>query len=238
MKNFVRACALAVWLCGCATQTGYVPKDAPASVTPAQVKVGDFWEYRVTDGYTGFDYGIHRYEVSYAGPDRVVVDVTQNGERVDALVYAPGWNGLEHPLRNLQRFRYSPPYPAYDYPLAPGKTWYTVVVATDPATQARYRVHTQGKVIGWERIKVPAGEFDALKIKRYVFAGNPGWFTSQEEIDETDWYAPAVGRSVRSEGMSQHFDSSQGGGDEGGGAEYPMRIRGDWFVAELVRSSR
>ena len=70
-----------------------------------------------------------------------------------------------------------------------------------------------------------------------MFAGNPGWFTSQEEIDETDWYAPALGRSVRSEGSSEHFDSSRGGGDDGGG-EYPMRVRGDWLVAELVRYSR
>ena len=34
---------------------------------------------------------------------------------------------------------------------------------------------------------------------------------------------------------SEHFDNSQGGGD--GGGEYPLRIRGDWLSAELVRYS-
>lgn len=237
MKYTLPALLLLSFIVGCATGPVYVPKDAPASVSPAQVKVGDFWEYRVRDAYTGFDHGLRRYEVSHVASDRIVVDATQDGQRVDALVYAPGWNGLEHPLTNLQRFRYAPAFPAYAYPLAPGKTWYTVVLATDPATQRQYRMHTRGKVIGWERITVPAGTFDALKIRRQVYAGNPGWFTSQEEIDETDWYAPALGRSVRSEGSSEHFDSSRGGGDDGGG-EYPLRIRGDWLVAELVRYSR
>jgi hypothetical protein len=236
MKSTLVTLALLALLAGCATEPAYLPTNAPASVAPAQVKVGDFWEYHVRDAYTGFDRGLHRYEVSYAGPDRVVVDVTRNGERVDTLIYAPGWNGLEHPLTNLQRFRFAPAFPAYDYPLAPGKTWYTVVVATDPATRRSYRVHTQGKVVGWERIKVPAGEFDALRIQRYVFAGNMEAWRTQEEISETDWYVPALQRVARTEGHSQHFDTSRGGGN--GGGEYPLRIRGDWLIAELVRHSR
>jgi hypothetical protein len=236
MRKRLAAIALIGIMAGCATGPAYVPKDAPAAVSPAQVKVGDFWEYHVRDGYTGFDYGLRRYEVSHAAADRIVVDVTQDGERVDALVYEPGWNGLEHPLRNLQRFHYAPAFPAYAYPLAPGKSWYTVVTATDPATKRRYRVHTRGKVVGWERIAVPAGEFDALKINRQVFAGNSTARLTQEEISETDWYVPVLKRVARSEGRSEHFDNSQGGGD--GGGEYPLRISGDWLIAELVRYSR
>lgn len=236
MKRLIPCLALLSWFAGCAPVSTYVPKDAPASVAAAQVKVGDFWEYSVKDAYTGFDRGLHRYEVSYAAPDRIVVDVTHSGERVDALVYGPGWNGLEHPLTNLQRFRYSPAFPAYAYPLEPGKTWYTVVDAVDPVTQRKNRVHTQGKVLGWERIRVPAGEFDALKIQRYVFAGNSDSINTQEEISETDWYVPALRRAARTEGHSQHFDNSRGGGN--GGGEYPLRIRGDWLIAELVRYSR
>ena len=221
---------------GCASDSGYVPKDAPAAVAPAQVKVGDFWEYAVRDAYTGFDRGLYRYEVSHVDANRVVVDVTRDGQRVDSLVYAAGWNGLEHPLTNLQRFRYEPAFPAYAYPLQPGKSWYTVVNATDPVTRQTYRVHTQGKVVGWERIRVPAGEFDALKVQRYVFAGNSDARRTQESIAETDWYVPALRRAARTQASSEHFDNSQGGGDDGG--EYPLRIRGDWLIAELVRYSR
>jgi hypothetical protein len=221
---------------GCASESTYLPKNAPAAVAPAQVKLGDYWEYAVRDAYTGFERGLHRYEVSHADADRVVVDVTRDGQRIDSLVYAAGWNGLEHPLTNLQRFRYAPAFPAYAYPLEPGKSWYTVVDATDPATRRTYKVHTQGKVIGWERIRVPAGEFDALKIQRYVFAGNSNAVKSQESIAETDWYVPELRRAARTQASSEHFDNSRGGGD--GGGEYPLRIRGDWLIAELVRYSR
>ena len=236
MKHTLSAFALLALVAGCASEPVYVPKDVPASIAPAQVKVGDFWEYRVKDAYTGLDRGLRRYDVSHAGADRIVVDVTQDGQRMDALVYAPGWNGIEHPLTNLQRFSYTPAFPAYAYPLEPGKRWYTVVEATDPTTQRRNRVHIRAKVVGWERIKVPAGEFDALKVEREVFAGNSTGMQSQEEIMETDWYVPALKRWARSEGHSQHFDNSRGGGN--GGGEYPLRIRGDWLIAELVRYSR
>ena len=236
MKHTLPSLALLAFIGGCATEPLSVRGDVPASVTPAQVKVGDFWEYQVRDAYTGFDRGLRRYEVSHSGPERIVIDVTQDSQRVDSLVYGPGWNGLEHPLTNLQRFRYAPAFPAYAYPLEPGKTWYTIVDATDATTGRRYRVHTRGKVVRWERIKVPAGEFDALRIERQVFAGNMDAVRSQEEITETDWYVPALRRWARSEGHSQHFDNSRGGGD--GGGEYPLRIRGDWLIAELVRYSR
>jgi len=235
MKHIPITLAAIALLAGCAVESTYVPNDTPPAIAAAPVKVGDFWEYRVRDAYTGFDRGLHRYEVSRVEADRVVVDVTRDGQRMDSTVYAAGWNGLEHPLTNLQRFRYEPAFPAYAYPLAPGKSWNTVVDATDPVTRRTYKVHTQGKVVGWERIRVPAGEFDALKIQRYVFAGNSDGFKSQESIWETDWYVPALRRAARTQAASEHFDSSRGGGDDGG--EYPQRVRGDWLIADLVRYS-
>ena len=236
--RFTPIFVLALSLAGCASGPAYVPKDAAATVAPAQVKVGDFWEYAVRDAYTGFDRGVYRYQVSHADADRLVVDVTRDGERIDSFVYTAGWNGLEHPLTNLQRFRYEPAFPAYAYPLHPGKRWYTVVKATDPVTRNTYNVHTRGRIVGWERIKVPAGEFDALRIERQVFAGNSDAWRTQETITETDWYVPVLGRAARTQGSSEHFDNSRGGGGNGGGGEYPLRIRGDWLVAELVRYSR
>jgi hypothetical protein len=164
------------------------------------------------------------------------VDELHDGRLVNTLVYGAGWNGIEQPLPNLQQLRFSPAFPAYEYPLEPGKSWYVVVNATDPVTKETYRVHTRAKVVGWERIRVPAGEFDALRVQREVFAGNSTAVKTQEEIRETDWYVPSLHRAAITESSSQHFDNSRGGGD--GGGEYPLRIRGDWLRAELVRYSR
>jgi hypothetical protein len=211
------------------------PRDAPSQVSQPQVKVGDFWEYRVRDAYTGFDRGTYRYEVTRVEMDAVTVDFSHDAVLMDTYVYTRGWNGIEHALPNLQRFRFEPAFPALVYPLEPGRTWRSVVRARDPATGRTYRTHVHGHVVGWERVKVPAGEFDALRIQRQVFAGNAEYFKTQEEIMETEWYVPEIRRSVRSQASSQHFDTSMGGGDEGG--EYPLRIRGDWLIAELVRHS-
>jgi hypothetical protein len=224
--------ALAV-LAGCVAPPGNPPTQAPAAVPAPSVAVAQYWEYAVRDGYTGESRGRWRYTVAQADGERIVVDVSRDGEHVDTWIYNARWNGIEHPLTNLQRFRYDPPFPAFEFPLQSAKKWYRVVRATDPQTGRSYRVHVQGFARGWRRMRVPAGEFDALEVKRYVYAGNADFFTLQEEIVQTDWYSPAIGYVVLSEGTSSHIDTSRSGGGRG----RPLRVRGDWLIAELVNYS-
>jgi hypothetical protein len=228
--------ALLFALAGCATPNRYVPSDAPSAVSAPQTKPGDYWEYAVRDGYTGLPRGIFRYEVARVDGERVFVTLANDGRQLDTLVYDKGWNGRELPVTPLQRFRYEPSSEDFVYPLQPGKTWKVVVNSTDVATGRHYRTHVHGKVVGWERISVPAGQFDALKVEREVFAGNMEGYRTQEEIKQTDWYVPSVRRAVLTQRSSQHFDTSRGGGD--GGGEYPLRVRGDWLIGELVAYSR
>jgi hypothetical protein len=208
----------------------YTPAAGPVAAVAAQAKVGDFWEYFVRDAYSGAPRGVFRFEVVHVDPANTVVDVYRDGQRIDAFIYAEGWNPREMPLTNLQRFHYNPPFPAYEFPLEPGKNWYRVVSSTDPAARKTYRTHIQAKVAGWERVRVPAGDFDALKVVRYVYAGNAEFFNTQEEIVQTDWFAPAVNQVVRSEGNSRHVDTSRSGG-----GRKPLLVRGDWLIAELTR---
>jgi hypothetical protein len=235
--RFALVFALAA-LAACAAPIASPPgtaSSAPAASAP-QVKVGDYWDYAVHDGWTKLPRGIYRYQVVRVDPAGVVVQLSNDGKLLDTLVYAPGWNGRELPLTNTQRFRYDPTYTAYDYPLEPGKRWHSVLRSTDVVTGRTFNTHVSGRVIGWERVRVPAGEFEALKIERSVFAGNMEGYRTQEEIAEIDWYVPSVRRAVRTSANSQHFDTSQGGGD--GGGEYPLRIRGDYLIAELVGYSK
>jgi hypothetical protein len=225
------ALLLLILLPGCATVE---PGPAPAGATTAQAptpKVGNYWEYAVRDGYTGLPRGTYRYTVSRVDPDRVVLDLTRDGERVDSYIYAPGWNGIEHPLRNLQRFRYSPPYPAYAFPLYTGERWRSIVNSTDVQTGRSYKTHVHADVGAWRRMKVPAGEFEAVEVRRTVYAGNAESFKLQEEIAEADWYAPAVGFPIMSAGKSSHIDPTR---TIRGVA---LRIYGDWLIAELVSYS-
>lgn len=224
-----------VLLAGCASPLAPAPPPAGAKTAAAPTpKVGDYWEYMLRDAYTGSVRGLYRYTVSRVDSDRLVVDVTQDGARIDTYIYTPDLKGLEYPLRNLQRFRYDPPYPAYAFPMYPGERWRSIVTSTDPATGKSYQTHVHVTVGDWRRIRVPAGEFEALEVRRSVYAGNAESFRLQEEIIETDWFAPSVGFAVASEGYSSHIDTSRSAGGRG---DPPLRVRGDWLAAELVRYS-
>lgn len=232
MKLALAAAALAsVLLAGCLTTP---PESAPPpgvqTVAAPEVRPGEFWDYAVRDAYTGSPRGLYRYAVTAVQADHYVVEVTRDGVPVDTHIYAPGWNGLTHPLTNLQRFRYEPAYPAFDFPLYPGKSWKRIVRSTDPATGRSYSTHIHASVGGWRRIRVAAGEFDALQVVRNVYAGNMESFTLQEEIVEVDWYSPQLGYVVLRETNSSHLDTSRSGG-----RYRPLRVRGDWLIAELVQ---
>ncbi|MGH6692454.1 MAG: hypothetical protein ACREF4_17440, partial [Gammaproteobacteria bacterium] len=114
-------------------------------------------------------------------------------------------------------FDYSPAYRAFDFPIAPGKTWRARLTATDPANGRRFPVWIEGAVLGWERIKVPAGEFDALRVKRTVYFDYYDYTTrGRSEFIEYEWYAPAVKQAVRREAYGVYFSLLYGGRDSYG----------------------
>lgn len=145
-------------------------------------------------------------------------------------------NWLQHSLINHDmpvEYSFSPAYPAYISPLESGKSWSVRVTATNPASGRRNSVRVDGEVVGTESIITPAGTFDAIKVKRRIYAGDRDTFTSETTIVETDWYAPSLGHSVRTERVSSHLDPQKCGASS---ACTP--IGGDWDVFELVSYGR
>ena len=216
---------------GCATPLSQTPPAGMAAqVAAPDIRVGDDWKYSLHDGYTRLPRGTLEYSVSAVQGDTVTVALRHEG-RESTERYTRDWNWRERPMTNLQNFRYEPAYPALPFPLVAGKRWQTFVQATDPATGRVNRVRIDGVVLGWERVKVPAGEFDALKVRRLVYAGNQDHFLTEEQIAEVDWYAPKLGRVVKHVSSSGHYDTRIGCGDTGGCSQW---VANDWNVAELV----
>jgi hypothetical protein len=243
MKRLLIGCA---WLAfaGCATP---LPQTPPAGVS-AQIeapgiRTGAHWTYRVRDGFTDLPRPSESYRVTEVAGDHVAVTVSRENIRDEMHLYDRQWNWLSHPATNLQTFSYSPPYPAFAFPLAAGRTWSARLMATDPATGRRFPLTVDGTALGWERVKVPAGEFDALKVRRVVFFD---YYESnvrgRSEIVETEWYAPTIGQSVRRESSARYlsymfgendsgFVRVRGMGDGGGG---PRFVTDDWLIYELM----
>ena len=209
---------------------------ADAVAAPA---VGESWAYRVANGYNNEVRGRIEYRVDKVAADNITVLVTPDVPtlgRQHVEVYTPEGNWLRHPLVNHNltvEYEFAQPYPAYVFPLDTGKSWSERVYATNPATGQRNRVRVDGEVLGTERVTVPAGAYDTIKVRRRVYTGDFEGSRSETNVIEIDWYAPALGRAVRSEITSRYMDQQQCS-DE---MTACSPVRGDWNILELVEVS-
>ena len=207
------------------------------AATPA---AGDTYVYRVTNVYNGEAVGQVTYRVEKVDAGQVTVSVTPDRPALGLPhtdILAGDGNWLRHPLINHDKpveYTFSPAFPAYVAPLDAGKSWSTRVSATSPATGRRTSVRVDGDIVGSERVTTPAGAFDTIKVKRTVYAGDWEAFSMETNIVETDWYAPALGRPVRTDRNSGYMDSQQCSKPGFGCSP----VRGDWFVFELVSYNR
>ena len=205
-----------------------------ASGAPAAT--GDTYVYRISNGYNGEARGKISYRVEKVEADRVEVAVTTDTPSAGVArteVYTKDGNWLRHPLVNHDQLR------EYEFPQAlqvyapPGDTagsWSARVDAIDRVTGRRASVRVDGEVLGSERITVPAGAFDTIKIRRRTYAGDWDGFMRETRTVEIDWYAPALGRAVKSDSKSEWQDASRCGR---GGCPW---FRSDWNIFELAES--
>lgn len=208
---------------------------AAAAAAPA---TGDTWAYRVANGYNHEVQGKIQYRVEKVDADRVAVAVTTDVGALGSTrteVYTPDGNWLRHVVINHDHpveYEFSRPYPAYVFPLDSGKSWSLRINATNTATGKRASVRVDGAVLGTERITVPAGTFDTIKVRRRIYAGDWDGARAETQITETDWYAPALGRAVRIDSNSNYMD--QGRCSDEMSACTP--VRGNWHIFELAEA--
>ena len=206
----------------------------PSTGAQAAPVVGDTYVYRVVNGYNNETRGQVSYRIDKAEADRIVMSVTTERPGVQLAtteIYTPDGKWLRHPVINRDQpveYEFAPAYPSYDFPLEPGKKWSTRVDAKNSATGKHNSVRVDASVSGTERIRVPAGEFDTIKIIRSVYAGDAEFWLHLTEttITETEWFAPALGRSVRFARKSSYLDKNAG--------PRVREVRGDWDIYELV----
>ena len=99
------------------------------------------------------------------------------------------------------------------FPLFPGKTW-SFTYKFDPEKNNSMYIHQKARVEGWETVRVPAGEFRALKVvhtARYNMTDEKhywGGYTWSGDIRETYWYAPEAKRVVRMEYSDTGYENA------------------------------
>jgi hypothetical protein len=160
-----------------------------AQVAAPALKTGDTWIYRGIDHYNRQATGTWTREVTGTAPVRVAVRAPEGS--FDDVFRAPGElaSGV---LGDRARGAIEPAFQLMPFPLAEGKTWSQKVIRTDPVTNEKREMLVRGRVHGWETVKVPAGEFKALKVERTMYLGDYDSFRGITQRTETEWYAPDV----------------------------------------------
>jgi hypothetical protein len=200
----------------------------------AEPSVGDTAVYRLVNGYNGQVRGHLENRVDKVDASSITVTVTPDSPHAGSSVtklFTKDGNWLRHPVEShgiKVMYKFSTAYPAYVYPLEPGQAWSVRVNASIAGERKARSVRVDGKALQAERIRVPAGEFDTVKIRRLVYPGDSNYDQMETQIIEFEWYAPALKRAVRLERRSEWIDPGRCGMITG------CDFHGDWDILELV----
>jgi hypothetical protein len=173
------------------------PVPAP-SATPVQIReipaprlaLGDTWTHQVIDLLSG------SLKSQYT---LTLTSETAKEWRFGNVVTDKRWNLLHTPRRGQTEKweKWVPRRPQYDFPLQPGKTW--TESAQKDSDVGLSEVTFTFKVIRQERVIVPAGIFDTLRVEgtsKYRSTRKKDGTSGEGVGTHRYWFSPAVGRFV------------------------------------------
>jgi hypothetical protein len=196
-----------------------------AAAVPASAKAGDSWTYEARDGFNHELKTSYRVEVTEVSGMSIGTRVTDLGTQTARDErFTLNWNPLSSEWDTFRRYDFEPAYPEFPERIEPGVNWQEMVMSRDPATLQQMKMRIIGKVLGRERIRVPAGEFDCIKIGRDTILDDAQFWRGPTKVWDTEWYSPELNRWVRYETRSQYREE---------GGRNSLR-RGDWTIFELT----
>ncbi len=197
LLSLTASLALAGVLAACAVPGPIpgTPAIGSAPIGAPTIRVGDRWVYRGSDG---------------EAPDSISLERTVSridGDRIEMRQQMLDSSGRAEPgvrVRSMSRSTLAPDIAGKvsgqiryaDFPLALGKSWeYRYQLAAGANSLSSYRV--AARVEGIERVRVPAGVFDAVRIEHQGDWSTPvadagAVSTITGRIVGTFWYAPAI----------------------------------------------
>lgn len=167
--------------------TAHAQAASPRAEQP-QVKVGDQWHWERSDRRTGIKEGETKRAITAISATQI--DGTENDSKFT----------LSLDLMTLESSTMVASVPAriIEYPLEIGKKWDFKWAFKNKVNNASIRWEVAAEVVAFEKVRVPAGEFDAFKIEYKGFFNNETT-RGNGRIRQTLWYAPAAKTVVKTE---------------------------------------
>lgn len=199
-------------LAGCAaSRADFIAPPAEAGQAVGAPLSGTRWRYQRINLYNDLPIEERICEVESVQPSLVVAWRDPSGRVVARERYASAWRVIEEP-HFAEPIRYAEPVPVVPDPLRAGASLSVVTQYEIPGGIRAQRWRTDLRAPGWERVSVPAGTFDALRIERQSYFEPWQNVRFRARRVETLWYAPAVGRWVRRDWTGYYYDETTLGG--------------------------
>jgi hypothetical protein len=188
---YLVALGVALWIPSCASvQSRDSNLPTQTGIARPAWRVGDRWLHAWTSGATK---GVKTSEVLGV---REVGGVQYNVLHVGTahLYYTSDLHWAASIVESRVVARAIPPQPWFNWPLEVGKRWQYQGVYQDPDRKNQMR--DSYRVVGVERVDVPAGAFQAMKIVREVGSSivDQYWYAP-----DVRWYVKWVGRRGKDE---------------------------------------
>jgi len=215
---FAAAVALAALLtlvAGCAGPGGGAGS-GPAVEAPTY-RTGDRWVYRVQSGWANpllFD---ETWTVTSIGPGGIEVSVVGKGQGIDER-RTERWSapGLvtQGSLMDSETRRFDTPLERYRFPLRSGERWSQRVGNFNEFTGRQGTISRTVQVLGFEKVTVPAGTFDAIRLQIFTTLDDEEFWRWPTRCTYEAWYSPAVRGIVRERKRASYLE--KGGGLDSG----------------------
>jgi hypothetical protein len=167
----------------------------PKRLTPAPLASGDSWTYRLVDWRTGAERGTQEFRLVSVATDLIVEEVLAQDKAAERFEHRRGLY-----VAAVGRFTHFSPYL-----LTYGTPQFNVRLGGIDNLDGRtcksgWTCSVNGRTFGWERVRVPAGEFEAIKVEVYQ-----AWNSAFHPMGENEavrrtltvWYSPDAKRAVK-----------------------------------------
>ena len=183
-STFLRLIAVSTAFLGviAAAQTSTSRADIPT------LKIGDYWKYEQNDKRTGIKEAEFNRKITSVGPSEI--EGTENDAK---LLLTPELNTIES-----STFTVTGEAKILSFPLEIGKKWDSKYSFITKPSAMKVRWQFEAFISSLDKIRVPAGEFEAFRID-YKGYWNNDTTGRNGRIKMTIWYSPVARSVIRSE---------------------------------------
>jgi hypothetical protein len=170
------------------------------TVERPDLQVGDQWSWQHTNAMVNEEDWTKIEDVVSVNDKEIRTRVRKKGTPGNVIAtYTADLNPID-----TGNERYQPNLTRFVFPFQPGKKWSGTFDKMLFASGKHGKFFVKGEITGPEKITVPAGDFNAYKIKLTYDATATDESAMEGKTVETYWYAPEVKNFVRLESSFTH----------------------------------